>query len=140
MIRELLVSTVALLVCQVSRATELTAAEIRQNKIQTPGLRVAQRALAACANAVVARILPGQDPNLLMAIDIDKRLAAEAGTHDELIIEIVAGTRQSRDALATANCTVTRNARVVNLSVRVNNRATLARLNSSDLQLSLARR
>jgi hypothetical protein len=101
---------------------------------------VVERALDACASAVVARLFPGQQRTTTHVLAADDRSALEAAGHNEMIVTLTAAAKGAAGPLAVAECTVTYTARVVNLSVRVSDKEQIARLSAGDLQLSLARR
>jgi hypothetical protein len=138
--RNLTLSVLALLSGLSATAGHAEGVVVRGEVVGASRMAVVERALVACADAMMARLFPGQRIATTPALAADEKVAAEAASHDEFIINMTAATRGQSGTLALAECTVTRKARVVSLSVRVNDKAQLARLRASDLLLQLAGR
>jgi hypothetical protein len=133
--------TLPLIGLMIAHAAGPAAAEelLVQGTRSTPAVQVVAKALDACATAVVARLFPGQSVASVSDIAVDDRVAAAAGSADEMVIRIQAQLKSDGSLLAAGDCHVTRRARVVNLSVRMSPSATVAGLKPQDIKVAAAR-
>jgi hypothetical protein len=99
-----------------------------------------ERAFGACANEVIARIMPGQKVKVRSALNVSDREAYKALAYHDMIFTLVAKSKRDGSRLADASCTSTQSGRVVNLSVRIDKQAKLAGLVPQDLKFAMAGR
>jgi hypothetical protein len=109
---------------------------------KAPTTTAYQRALSACMDGFVARILPGSSARVRVVIPPSNgtEFSGSLNPFGEIEVELKAHSAQGHILLADSFCTVDRMAKVRSLSVPYSNRAKLAGLTLKDIRVAAVSR
>lgn len=129
----------------ISLLTAATTPVLAEQASQSPQVTLAFKPesadVSACVSMFVARIFPGQGLTLpVESADSRQNVGVQKlyvrQTDQE--ITMYARAKKDKSRLAIGSCSVSRNGRVMSVSVRTNSALKLARLQPNDVELAMA--